>query len=74
MAGNRAEAGYGGRHDLGRIWRVTGFGQDMAGNRAEAGYGGRHDLGRIWRVTVLRQYIAGAGLRQDMEGDRTETG
>jgi hypothetical protein len=37
----------------------------MKGDRIKIGYGGRLDSDRIWKVT---------GLRQDMAGDRTQTG
>jgi hypothetical protein len=46
----------------------------MAGERTKTGYGGRPDLGRTWRVTGLGQDMAGAGVRQDMEGDMTKAG
>jgi hypothetical protein len=40
---DRIKAGYGGRQDLNRIWRVTGLRQDMEGDRIKIGYGERKE-------------------------------
>jgi hypothetical protein len=43
MEGDKNKAGYGGRQDLDRIWRVTGLRQDKEGDRIKIGYGERKD-------------------------------